>query len=286
MTITADSLFDDVGGSYEAAFADNGPLCAFIHQASKKLPPNSPVLDVGCSTGKPVAEILDGEESCVTSPNMNTFQPCQSYDGIRRVAQRGWALGPRRDAHSTGLLPEKCTYDPTWDCVWMIGKYWMGNYTNEVFHSEDAWARLLQAVGLVLEMMPVDHLFCPASHENYTSPEVQLFLLARNVEPQALLGPYPISIVETPTDCIDNLNVLTDRFVSKDLETLSNQIAVNGKKALVLGQGYNWSQYVGCGESQFLPEITDDLSFESDAFDVIVAPWTLDKLPSLNKAMK
>ncbi|PYI23547.1 S-adenosyl-L-methionine-dependent methyltransferase [Aspergillus violaceofuscus CBS 115571] len=327
MTITADSLFDEVGASYEAAFADNGPLCAFIHQASKKLPPNSRVLDVGCGTGKPVAEILvtAGHEvhGIDISPgmvktaasqvrgqfevaNMNTFQPCQLYGGVFAILSL-FQLTPGElysmifrfaewlnvGGHlalavtpSTGLLPEKCTYDPTWDCVWMIGKYWMGNHTNEVFRSEDAWARLLQAAGLVLEIKPVDHLFCPAGHENYTSPEVQLFLLARKVEPQALLGPYPIPTVETPTDCVDNLNILTDRFVSKELKSLSNKMAVNERKVLVLGQGDNWSQYVGRGELQFLPKTTDNLPFASDAFDVIFAPWTLDKLPSLNRAIK
>ncbi|RAH45364.1 uncharacterized protein BO95DRAFT_497321 [Aspergillus brunneoviolaceus CBS 621.78] len=326
MTITADSLFDEVGASYEAAFADNAPLCAFIDQASKKLAPNSRVLDVGCGTGKPVAEILatashqvhgidisPGMVKIATSQvrgqfevaNMNTFHPCQSYDGVFAILSlfqltpgelysmifkfAEWLnLGGRLAlavTPSTGLLPDKCTYDPTWNCVRMLGKYWMGNYTNEVFHSEDGWARLLQAAGMVLEMEPVDHIFCPTGNREYTHPEAQHFVLARKVEPQPLLGPYPVPIAEMPSDCVDHLDIFTDRFVSEDIKSLCNEVAVDGKKMLVLGQD-SWSQYAGCEEFQSLPDITDNLPYAPDTFDVIVAPWTLDKLPFLRQAVE
>ncbi|OJJ95016.1 hypothetical protein ASPACDRAFT_1860400 [Aspergillus aculeatus ATCC 16872] len=302
MTISASSLFDEVGASYEAAFADNAPLCAFINQASKNLPPNSRVLDVGCGTGKPVAEILATASHEVhgidISPGMSVdgvfailslFQltPGELYSMIFKFAE--WlnvggclalAVTP-----STGLLPDKCTYDPTWNCVRMLGKHWMGNYTDEVFHSEDGWARLLQAAGLVLDMEPVDHLFCPAGHKDYTSLEVQHFLLARKAEPQPLLGPYPVPIVETPSDYVDHLDIFTDRFVSEDLKSLCKQVAVDGKKMVVLGQD-NWSHYARCGELQALPDITDSLPYAPDSLDVIFAPWTLEKLPSLNQAIK
>ncbi|RAH68277.1 uncharacterized protein BO66DRAFT_412859 [Aspergillus aculeatinus CBS 121060] len=289
MTITADSLFDEVGASYEAAFADNAPLCAFIDQASKKLAPNSRVLDVGCGTGKPVAEILatashrvhgidisPGMVKIATSQvrgqfevaNMNTFHPCPSYDGIFAILSlfqltpgelysmifkfAEWlSLGGRLAlavTPSTGLLPDKCTYDPIWDCVRMLGKYWMRNYTNKVFHSEDGWARLLQAAGLVLEMEPVDHIFCPTGNREYTHPEAQHFLLARKVEPQPLLGPYPVPIAEMPSDCVDHLDIFTDH---------------------------------PCQTSP----ITSHMH-APDSFDVIVAPWTLDKLPSLRQAIE
>ncbi|KAB8274917.1 S-adenosyl-L-methionine-dependent methyltransferase [Aspergillus minisclerotigenes] len=54
----AETLFDNIGRRYEDVFANNPNLRAFIHRSAARLPHGSCVLDVGCGTGKPVAEAL------------------------------------------------------------------------------------------------------------------------------------------------------------------------------------------------------------------------------------
>ncbi|KAM5445653.1 hypothetical protein MaudCBS49596_007299 [Microsporum audouinii] len=58
MATTAEALFDTLGKRYEDAFANDPNLKEFLRFAMKSLPNHSKVLDVGCGTGKPVADIL------------------------------------------------------------------------------------------------------------------------------------------------------------------------------------------------------------------------------------
>lgn len=58
MTLTAEQLFNQVGKQYEDVYCDNPGLKKFINTSLDMLQPGSAVLDVGCGTGKPVADQL------------------------------------------------------------------------------------------------------------------------------------------------------------------------------------------------------------------------------------
>lgn len=58
MEVDAVKLFNYLGKRYEDAYADNPYLHGIVNRAMKMLKPGSRILDVGCGTGKPVAETL------------------------------------------------------------------------------------------------------------------------------------------------------------------------------------------------------------------------------------
>ncbi|KAB8258661.1 S-adenosyl-L-methionine-dependent methyltransferase [Aspergillus pseudonomiae] len=325
MTIEVESLFNDLGATYEAAFANNAPLRAFVHRAAKELSPGSRILDVGCGTGKPVADILASAGHEVhgidLSPemvkiaqsqvqgtfevaNMKDFHPSKPYDAVFAILSlfqhtpgeayslvfkfSEWlkvggylaiAVTP-----STGLLSETCTYDPTWDCTWMLRKPWMGKYTKEIFYSEDGWLRLLRSAGFVIAAEPANDLFFPAGTQ-YTAPEAYYYVLARKVEAQPLLGPYPLPTSPMPVTPVDRVDIFTDRLVSKDLEVLFEKLA-EGQNVLALGQQHDLSRYTRHNEVQHFPGPAEDLPYPSETFQVVLAPWILDHTMDLGKAIQ
>jgi ubiquinone/menaquinone biosynthesis C-methylase UbiE len=325
MTVDPETLFNDLAAGYEVAFANNPTLRTFVHRIVTVLPPKSQLLDIGCGTGKPVAEILAGAGHDVHGidisaamvkiaqsqvpgtyevADMKTFSPPKLYDGACAILSlfqltpgelyslvfkfSEWikvggylAIGV---TPSTSLQTEKCSYDPTWDCVRVIGKLWMGNYTNELFYSEDGWCRLLQSAGFVIESEPVNDLFCPAGPQ-YTDPEAHYYVLARRVEAEPLLGPYPLPVVLTPTSLISNMNVFTDRLVSKDLEALFEGL-IDGQKLLALGQANDLSCYKRLGNFQVFSGPTESLPFSVETFNAVLAPWRFDSTAGLDKAIQ
>ncbi|GIK06568.1 hypothetical protein Aspvir_002218 [Aspergillus viridinutans] len=52
---------------------------------------------------------------------------------------------------SSSLVPKTVTYDPTWDCAWMLDKPWMGNSVDDLFLSEERWCQLLRESGFIIE---------------------------------------------------------------------------------------------------------------------------------------
>lgn len=54
----AEILFNYLGNRYEDAYLDSPNLQDFVRNAISTLAPHSHVLDVGCGTGKPVADMV------------------------------------------------------------------------------------------------------------------------------------------------------------------------------------------------------------------------------------
>jgi 2-polyprenyl-3-methyl-5-hydroxy-6-metoxy-1,4-benzoquinol methylase len=103
MSISAERLFDELGPQYEDTYLHNPGLEEIISYTIKELSPKSPVLDVGCGTGKPVAnhvaraghkihgiDISQEMVNIISSQvigrfekaDMTTFQPTMQYDAI------------------------------------------------------------------------------------------------------------------------------------------------------------------------------------------------------------
>jgi 2-polyprenyl-3-methyl-5-hydroxy-6-metoxy-1,4-benzoquinol methylase len=295
MTAQAESLFNSLGAHYEAAFGMDRELQSFIRLVAKTIPPRSRTLDVGCGTGKPVSEILasaghevhgiDISEEMVKITksqvpgefqvgDMKTYQPSTLFDAvfaIRSLFQMSacdmcsmvmrfsqWikvggyvVLGV---TPSTSLAPKNTTYDPTWDCTWMLDKLWMGNHVDDLFLSEERWCQLLRESGFIVEIEPVSYLFSPASQEH--APEAHYIVLAKKVEPEPLLGPYPLPRCLKPLEFQDREDFFADRLVSKDLEKLvedigdSPDILCIGKDLLSMASAFTAAIDLGADEWQ------------------------------------
>ena len=61
-TNLTEEFFDRLGKDYEEAYANNEPLHELIEEASKILPPEASILDVGSGTGKPVASMFAADK--------------------------------------------------------------------------------------------------------------------------------------------------------------------------------------------------------------------------------
>ncbi|PKX94927.1 S-adenosyl-L-methionine-dependent methyltransferase [Aspergillus novofumigatus IBT 16806] len=317
----AENLFNDLGLSYEEAFSNDPQLRQFIAFAASKLPKRSRVLDVGCGTGKPVAEELSSADLIVhgidasdemvrlassqvtgffEKADMRQYSPKVQFDGIFAILSlfqltpgdiccmvtkfSEWlrvggyvALGV---TPSTALPPQKCTYDPTWDCVWMIGKFWMGNYTNESFFSEENWCRLLRNAGFVIEAEPVDYLFSPTGCNH---PEAHYLILARKVDEQPLLGPFPLPTTRKALPRTARGDIFIDRFESSDLEGLL-RTHESSRNVLCLGQKHENKRFTIC-DAKYFDGPLDKLPFTDGSFDVVFAPWKLDYAIELERTL-
>ncbi|PLN85349.1 putative 2-heptaprenyl-1,4-naphthoquinone methyltransferase [Aspergillus taichungensis] len=106
MTLTAEQTFDQVGKQYEDVYRNNPGLKKFINSSLGMLQPGSTVLDVGCGTGKPVADQLaraghevhgiDVSQKMIevaqnqvkgrfTKVDMTSFEPETKFDAIYTV---------------------------------------------------------------------------------------------------------------------------------------------------------------------------------------------------------
>ncbi|KAL5338934.1 S-adenosyl-L-methionine-dependent methyltransferase [Aspergillus crustosus] len=320
MSEEAETVFNTVGASYEAAFGTDEELRKYTELAAKTLPPRSRVLDVGCGTGKPVSDILataghevhgiDISNEMVTIAgsqvlgnfhvaDMRAYHPLGLFHAV--FAIRSLFQMPACDmcsivvrfsqwirvggylilgvTPSTSLDPHKVTYDTTWDCAWMLDKIWMGNYVNDLFLSEERWLQLLRESGFVLEMKPVSYLFSPAGDGH--SPEAHYLLMAKKVEREPLIGPYPLSAcLKSPHfKCAENL-------VSEDLGRLLGDIDDNDKVLCVgkeLSRGpfeRHAARFVDCAT------LLEDLPFAPASFNTAIAVWQLDYVPDLEQAIQ
>ncbi|EZG10836.1 hypothetical protein H106_00409 [Trichophyton rubrum CBS 735.88] len=67
-----ESFYDQFFLDYENNYHNNEGLKAFVREAASKLPAHAKVLDVGCGTGRPIAEALCAAELDVTGIDLST----------------------------------------------------------------------------------------------------------------------------------------------------------------------------------------------------------------------
>lgn len=273
MEADAETLFDYLGKRYEDAFADSPNLVAFLESTIEKLPPKSRVLDVGCGTGRPVAHSLasaghevfgiDVSQEMVNiassqvkgdfqKADMRKYKPDAPFDAVFVILSL-FQITPGETnlvcyniaewvkpggfvvvgiTPSTSLPEGSFIYDPTWDCARQMRKPWMDKYTNETFFSEGSWRKMLRAAGFNVEDETI-YTFTP-NDPDHKSSEVHHLLLARKVEDQPLLGPYPSPSQSNKSIKAPFCNHLTDNVVSADLEELLESLGEEDK-VLFLG---------------------------------------------------
>ncbi|EAU29480.1 predicted protein [Aspergillus terreus NIH2624] len=322
MTAGVDALFSSLGARYEAAFGKDKDLQDFIEFVARVLPAESRTLDVGCGTGKPVSFLLasaghkvhgiDISEEMVTIAasqvpgvfhvaDMKTYQPPDLFDAVFAIRSL-FQLPPCEVCSmitrfsqwikiggyvilgvtpSTSLSPQKATYDPTWDCVWMFDKPWMGSYVNDLFLSEQRWCQLLQESGFVLETEPVSYLFSPSGQEH--APEAHYLILARKVELEPLLGPYPLPRRLRPLQYEQPKDLFSHRLVSNDLDELFGRL--NSADVLCIGSPQNYGRFAS-PQYQFLDARIERSSFTPRTFRTVLAMWQMDYVLNMDKTIQ
>ncbi|KAF3483041.1 uncharacterized protein GIQ15_02365 [Arthroderma uncinatum] len=341
MEANAETLFDYLGKRYEDAFADSPDLHEFLELAIRRLPSQSKVLDVGCGTGRPVADTLvsAGHEVCgidvsqeminiasaqvagkFMKADMRTYNPDCLFDGVFVILSL-FQITPGETysmcfrfsewlkpggyvvigvTPSTSLPAGQYTIDPTWDCARQMGKPWMDMYTNETFFSEDGWRKMLQCAGFEVES-EVRYSFTP-NDPDHKCPEIHYLLLAKKVESQPLLGPYPTineGQLPAPIRCHS-----TDRLVSEDLDALLGRL--KEEEVLCLGcsnKGLSFLAVVLFLASDTnkpilvvdgapnMPNMhifdgpVESLPFPSGKFDAVLALWTLESAVNMEVAL-
>ncbi|KAG2003929.1 hypothetical protein GB937_009293 [Aspergillus fischeri] len=323
MTAEVETLFNSLGARYEAAFGMDKELQRFVELVAKTIPPRSRTLDVGCGTGKPVSHILasaghevhgiDISEEMVRIAksqvpgtfqvgDMKTYQPSALFDAvfaIRSLFQMSacdmcsmvmrfsqWIkvggyviLGV---TPSTSLVPKKVTYDPTWDCAWMLDKPWMGNYVNDLFLSEERWCQLLRESGFIIETEPVSYLFSPASQEH--APEAHYIVMAKKVEREPLLGPYPLPGRLKQLEFQERENLFADRLESKDFEILLEDIG-DSPEVLCIGKDLLNGRFQR-RKCRFVDLPTEDLPFAPRTFHTVLALWQMDYVLNMERTIQ
>ncbi|KAE8374194.1 S-adenosyl-L-methionine-dependent methyltransferase [Aspergillus bertholletiae] len=323
MPADAETVFNSLGARYEAAFGMDRELQRFIELAAKVLPSRSRVLDVGCGTGKPVSHTLasaghevhgiDISQEMVTIAglqvagdfqvaDMRTYQPSELFDAVFAILSlfqmpssdvcsivvrfSQWikvggylVLGV---TPSTALDPEKVTYDSTWDCALMLDKPWMGNLIDDSFLSEERWSQLLRESGFAIEIQPVSYLFSPSGPDH--SPEAHYLLMAKKIEQEPLLGPYPLPRCLKPSILSRTGDLLTHNLVSKDLERLLEAIE-DSEKVLCIGKDLIGGRFQR-HKSRFLNTPLEDSLFLPGTFSTVLALWQLDNLLDMERAIQ
>ncbi|KAM5450035.1 hypothetical protein McanCB49686_006396 [Microsporum canis] len=225
MATTAEALFDTFGKRYEDAFTNDPNLKEFLRFAMKSIPNHSKVLDVGCGTGKPVADILasaghevhgiDVSQNMIdiasaqvdgtfVKADMRNYEPQCPFDGVFVILFSKLPQEKHTRCASSSLNGSR-----------PLRKPWMDSYTSEAFFSEERWKNMLQCTGFNIES-EVRYYFTP-NGPGHKYPEVHYLLLARKVEDQPLLGPYA-----SPTkDELLSMHIRhhpVDRFTSFELD--------------------------------------------------------------------
>jgi ubiquinone/menaquinone biosynthesis C-methylase UbiE len=84
MTDHEHDMWNDLNLAYEVAYQDNPYKKALVDHAIKNLKPGSRVLDIGCGTGIPVAQMLDaaGMDGTSCTKTLRWHIPSCGYGGL------------------------------------------------------------------------------------------------------------------------------------------------------------------------------------------------------------
>ncbi|EFR00157.1 methyltransferase [Nannizzia gypsea CBS 118893] len=320
MAASAEELFDALGKRYEDAFADCPNLHKFLELALKRLPEHSRVLDVGCGTGKPVAYTLasaghqvHGIDSSQTMINiassqasgkfekvdMRIYEPGCTFDGVFAILSlfqftpgeiysmcfkfSEWlkpggylTIGV---TPSTDLPPGEYIYDSTWNCTRQMGKPWMNSYTDESFFSEEQWKEILHSVRFEIESES-RYSFTP-NDPDFNRAEVQYLQLARKVEDQHLLGPYPWP-TENELPTTSSACYSANNLVSEQLDALLRSYT----KEEVLCFGCINKDCVSTKPNiRTFDGSIEKLPFSAEQFDVVLVSWKLESAVDMEGAL-
>ncbi|KAF3897271.1 putative methyltransferase yqeM [Trichophyton interdigitale] len=320
MAASAEALFDDLGKRYEDAFADSPNLHKFLELVLKRLPKHSRVLDVGCGTGKPVAHTLasaghqvqgiDGSQTMVNiassqvsgefmKVDMRMYEPGCTFDGVFAILSL-FQFSPGEIysmcckysewlkpggylvigvTPSTDLPPGEYIYDSTWDCTRQMGKPWMNSYTDESFFSEERWKGILRSVGFEMES-DSRYSFTPKA-PGFNYAEIHYLQLARKVEDQPLLGPYPRPTKdELPSP--SRACYSTESLISEQLNALLGSFT----KEEVLCLGCIKKDWVSTRPNiRMFDETLEKLPFSAEQFDVVLVSWQLEFAVDMEAAL-
>lgn len=274
MEADAETLFDYLGKRYEDAFADSPNLCKFIATAAQKLPAQSKVLDVGCGTGKPVANILasmghdvygiDISQEMVNiassqvkgtfeKVDMRNYKPAFLMDGIfvvlslfqitpgetySMVYQWSQWLKPGGllviGVTPSTSLPEN---EVTYDATWDCHRQMQKPWMHK-YTNETFFSedgwQRMLQDAGFESELSSTFPFTP-NDPDHQSTEIHYLVLARKKELQPLLGPYPRVSEESKEQPVIRRNFFDDRLVSDDLSALLKQLSCRHEKILVLG---------------------------------------------------
>ncbi|PLB52304.1 S-adenosyl-L-methionine-dependent methyltransferase [Aspergillus steynii IBT 23096] len=305
MEADAETVFNYLGKRYEDAFLDSPKLCQVVRRTISALEPHSRVLDVGCGTGKPVADIvasaghevygIDISETMVNiahSQVRGTFQkadmrqytpPC-AMDAVFAVYSL-FQISPS-DTHSMvfkfaewlreggllvlGVTPSTSLRSDqgTFDPVW--------GCIREVIKP---WMTWVTKETFLSEQGWLDLLrqagfsieaerlfqFLPNDAEHKTA-EAHYLLVARKTTSTPLLGPYPL-----PQE-----HAVLPLLHEKTWASLQRQLVIEGGQTPVLGHmaGAQSLLELGCGLSSFMK--ASEMSFDGATQSL---PALLERLP-------
>ncbi|PLB36058.1 uncharacterized protein BDW47DRAFT_133004 [Aspergillus candidus] len=227
---TAEELFNALGQQYEDAFADDVEFRTLIHSVVAQLPSASPVLDVGCGTGRPVSDILarhghsvhgiDVAEEMVRlarsqvpgsfhKVDMRQYRPPHLFRAVfaifslfsfppADIVSMVYRFAEWLESGAV-LVLAVVTSDSLgdgvgdYDGVWdcmRVRRPWMGAVTVETLLPSSRWRSLLRQVGLTLEMEKT-YDYLPRGQKADQTGRHHL-LVARKTGLDPVFGPHPV----------------------------------------------------------------------------------------------
>lgn len=319
MTTDAETLFDNLGKRYEDVYADSPDLVAFLESATKELPPQSRVLDVGCGTGKPVADMLASAghrvEGIDISQEMVKVAGSQVSGKFQKADMRTFTPGAPLQAVfvifslfqlKPGETYTMCYRFSEWlkpGGIVVVGTMPSSSVPPGQSVRDPTWGCVRQLGKNWMGNQTNETFFSEhgwqrllrragfdvkseAHYEftpkNSSHTETHQLILARKVESEPLFGPYRVPFdnhCAMPAPARYNF---TDRLVSEDLE----------KQFQSLGDGDEKILSLGCITANEKPEVRysdgpiDRIPFPAGMFHIVLASWKLDYADDLGKALQ
>ncbi|BCR91342.1 uncharacterized protein ACHE_70185A [Aspergillus chevalieri] len=321
MATNAETLFDYLGKRYEDAYADSPNLVAFLESAIKELPAQSRVLDVGCGTGKPAADMLASAGHQVqgidVSQEMVRIASSQVSGKFQKADMRTFTPDAPLDAVFVIFSLYQLTPGETYSMCYRLSE-WLKpggivvvgtTLSSSVPPGQGVRDRTWNCVRQLGKPWMDNHTnetffsehgwqrllrragfdveseahyeFMPKD-SSHKAPETHHLLLARKVESEPLFGPYGVPFDNHNTLPTASRYKFTDRLVSEDLE----------KQFQSWGEGDQKILSLGCITADEKPGVQysdgpiDRLPFPSGMFHVVLASWKLDYADDISKALQ